>query len=110
LSYKKLGLQGRQRRHVGNLALHQTHSVNYTSSVKRAEVVLPDPIYQQVEGLAAQFHLTVPEFLCQAAAQIALRQAKPRPNGEWRFPEGRHLGAFRAPVGDWRLLANEAAD
>ena len=89
-------------------ALHQTHSVNYTSSMKRAEVVLPDPIYQQVEGLAAQLHLTVPEFLCQAAAQIVQRQA--RSNGEWRFPEGRHLGAFRAPVGDWRLLANEAAE
>ena len=68
--------------------------------MKRAEVQLPDTIYQQVEGLAAQFHLTVPEFLCQAAAQIALRQARPRPNGEWRFPEGRHLGAFRTPAGD----------
>jgi hypothetical protein len=78
--------------------------------MKRAEVVLPDPIYQQVEGLAAQLHLTVPELLCQAAAQIVQRQAKPRPNGEWRFPEGHHLGAFRAPISDWRLLANEAAD
>ncbi|MCU0785489.1 MAG: hypothetical protein MUF81_15850 [Verrucomicrobia bacterium] len=80
--------------------------------MKRAEVQLPDTIYQQVEGLAAQFHLTVPEFLCQAAEQIVRRQARPqpKPNGEWRFPEGRRLGAFRAPVGDWRLLANEAAD
>jgi hypothetical protein len=80
--------------------------------MKRAEVQLPDTICQQIEGLAAQLHLTVPEFLCQAAEQIAQRQAKPqpKPNGEWRFPEGRRLGAFRAAVGDWRLLANEAAD
>ena len=80
--------------------------------MKITEVRLPDTIYQQVERLAAQFHLTVPEFLCQAAEQIVQRQARPqpKPNGEWRFPEGRRLGAFRAPVGDWRPLANEAAD
>ena len=79
--------------------------------MKRAEVRLPETICQQVEGLAAQLHLTVPEFLCQAAEQMLHRQAKPRPkpNGDWRFPEGRRLGAFRAPVEDWRLLANETA-
>lgn len=77
--------------------------------MKRAEVQLPDTLYQQVEGLAGRLHLTVPELLCQAAEQMLLRQASPhsKPNGDWRFPEGRHLGAFRAPVEDWRLLANE---
>ena len=82
--------------------------------MKRAEVVLPDPIYQQVEGLAAQIHLTVPEFLSQAAAKNARQQGKHQLqaplNGEWRFPEGCRLGPFRALVRDWRLLANEAAD
>lgn len=80
--------------------------------MKRAEVQLPDAIYQQVEGLAIQLHLTVPELLCKAAEQMVHRQFKPqtKPNGDWQFPEGRHLGAFRAPVEDWRLLANEAAD
>ena len=79
--------------------------------MKRAEVQLPDTIDQQVEGLATQLHLTVPEVLCQAAEQMLHRQAKPRSrqNGTWRFPEGRHLGAFRVPVEDWRLLANEIA-
>ena len=80
--------------------------------MKRAEVQLPDTIYQQVEGLAAQLHLTVPEVLCQAAEQMLHRQPQRRskPNGNWRFPEGRHLGAFRVPVADWRWLANETAD
>jgi hypothetical protein len=80
--------------------------------MKRAEVQLPDTIYEQIEGLAVQFHVTVPELLCQAAEQMVRRQASHRtkPNRDWRFPEGRHLGAFRAPVEDWRLLANEAAD
>jgi predicted transcriptional regulator len=79
--------------------------------MKRAEVQLPDAMYHQVEGLAEQLHLTVPEILRQAAEQLLHRQAKPRskPNGDWRFPEGRHLGTFRVPVEDWRLLANETA-
>ena len=71
---------------------------------------LLDPVYQQVEGLAGQLHLTVPELLCLAAEPMVNRQAKPKPNGDWRFPEGPHLGAFRAPAEDWRLLANEAPD
>ena len=45
------------------------------------------------------------------AEQMLRRQPGPPPpaNGGWRFPEGRHLGPFRAPVEDWRLLANETA-
>jgi hypothetical protein len=80
--------------------------------MKKAEVQLPDAIYQQVEGLAVQLHLTVPQLLCKAAEQMVLRQApiQPKLNGGWRFPEGCHLGTFRTPAEDWRLLANEAAD
>jgi hypothetical protein len=80
--------------------------------VKRAEVQLPDTLYQQVEGLAVRLHLSVPELLSAAAEQVVLRQARvqPTPSGGWRFPEGRHLGTFHAPVEDWRLLANEAVD
>jgi len=55
--------------------------------------------------------LTVPEFLRKASEQILTVQPKPQPKPTlgWRFPEGRRLGAFQAPVEDWRLLANEAA-
>ena len=85
--------------------------MGYVAPVKRAEVQLPDPLYQQVEGLAQQLHLTVPEVLRRAAEQLVHRQGgvPPRANGDWRFPEGRHFGPFRAPVEDWRLLANETA-
>lgn len=80
--------------------------------MKKAEVELPEAVYQKVEGLAAQLHLTVPEVLCEAAEQMLLRQVPPPPktHGDWSFPAGRRFGAFRAPVEDWRLLANEAAD
>ena len=80
--------------------------------MKKAEVQLPDAIYQQVEGIAQQLHLTVPELLCQAAEQMVRRQARPqpKPQRDWQFPDGRRLGAFVAPVENWRLLASEAAD
>ena len=79
--------------------------------MKRAEVQIPDPLYQQVEGLAQHLHLTVPELLCRAAEQMVRREAvaSPKPAGEWQFPDGRSLGAFRTPPEDWRLLANDPA-
>ena len=79
--------------------------------MKRAEVQLPDPLYQQVEGLAQHLHLTIPELLCRAAEQLVQRQptTRPTPAGEWHFPAGRPLGAFCAPPEDWRLLANDPA-
>jgi hypothetical protein len=80
--------------------------------MKTAEVQLPDAIYLQVEGLAGQLHMSVPELLRQAAEQMVNRQAPTRGQlrEDWRFPEARPLGPFCAPVEDWRWLANEAAD
>jgi hypothetical protein len=79
--------------------------------MKRAEVQLPDPLYEQVQGLAKKLHVSVPELLCNAAEQMVQRQIKPqaKKDADWHYPDGRNLGAFRAPVEDWRLLANEAA-
>jgi predicted transcriptional regulator len=78
--------------------------------MKRAEVELPDPLYQQVKGLAQEKHLSISDLLRQAAEQLVQRQAQTPPGtraDNWHFPEGRHLGAFLAPAEDWRLLANE---
>jgi len=77
--------------------------------MKKAEVQLPDALYQEVEGLAVSLHVSVPELLSTAVEQMILRQAKAQPTltGDWQFPEGHHLGTFLAPVEDWRLLANE---
>jgi len=46
--------------------------------MKRAEVQLPDTMYVQVEGLAEQLHLTVPEVFRQAAEQMLQYLPKPR--------------------------------
>ncbi|HUD46606.1 MAG TPA: hypothetical protein VMR33_07240 [Candidatus Baltobacteraceae bacterium] len=80
--------------------------------MKIAEVQLPDAVYQQMEETAARLHLSVPELLRSLAEQAIQHglKSRPAPAGNWRFPEGRHLGAYRAPVEDWRLLANEMAD
>jgi hypothetical protein len=45
-------------------------------------------------------------------AEVEVRPVEPsrtegKPTEAWRFPEGRHLGGFGAPVEDWRLDANE---
>jgi hypothetical protein len=79
--------------------------------MRRAEVQLPDPLYEKVEGIARQLHLSVPEVLCKAIEQMVEYQTpKHQVNGDWRFPEAKHLGAFLAPLEDWRLLANEPAE
>lgn len=79
--------------------------------MKKAEVHLPDALYQQVEGLAGQLHTTVPELMRKAVEQLVLQQARPtnKGQGQWQFPEGFRLGQFRASAEDWRLLANEDA-
>jgi Ribbon-helix-helix protein, copG family len=80
--------------------------------MKMTEVPLPDAVYDQVENLAAQRHLTVPELLRQAAEQMVREPARPpfKPNGGWQFPAARHLGEIRVPAEELRLLANEVAD
>lgn len=80
--------------------------------MKTTEVPLPDAVYKQVESLAAQRRLTVPELLRQAAEQMVRRPAKPqlKPDDDWQFPVARHLGDMRVPAEELRLLANEVAD
>lgn len=86
-------------------------AVRWILPMKRAEIQLPDLLYRQVEGLAHQLHLSVPELLVRAAEQLVQQAPAPQtaPNGQWQFPEGGHLGPFRAPAEDWRLLANDSA-
>ena len=68
--------------------------------MKKAEVQLPETLYKQVEGLAGQLHLTVPELLRHAAEKMIARGDKPQPktDGNWQFPAGRRLGNFRTPL------------
>ncbi len=74
--------------------------------MKRAEVQIPDSLYQQMEKLAQQLHSSVPELLCRSAEQWIHRQTEPSPktNGKWALPKGHSLGAFVSPEEDWRMF------
>ena len=85
--------------------------MDYISALmKRTEVQLPDPLFEQVAGLARELKLSVPDLLRRAAEELVQHQSQPVPNepSAWEFPEGCELGEFLAPVEDWRLAANES--
>jgi hypothetical protein len=77
--------------------------------MKRTEVQLPDPLFDQLSGLARELQLSVPDLLRRAVEELVQQQMRPVPKEQsaWEFPEGRDLGQFLVPVGDWRLAANE---
>ena len=85
------------------------HSCVYCFARAHAKLADRDP----GAGFSARVgvKVNVPELLRRAAEQMVGDQAPARPlaNGPWRFPEGRHLGPFRAAAEDWRLLANEGS-
>ena len=64
---------------------------------------------EQTESRARHRHVSVPELLRQAAEQLVRGQrvATNGITGNRYFPDGLALGAFNAPVEDWRSLANE---
>jgi hypothetical protein len=107
-----LGMQRGSEPSEAELPLAARRHKGYSTCVKIAEVKLTDAVYQQMEETAARLHLSVPDLLRSLAEQAIQHDLKSGAGGagNWRFPEGRHLGAFRAPVEDWRLLANESAD
>jgi hypothetical protein len=94
------------------LSLAKTEITDTLIAVKTAEVQLPDAVYQQMEQTAARLHLSVPELLRNLAEQAVQHGVKKQivVAYNWQFPEGRHLGEFKARAEDWRLLANESAD
>ena len=69
--------------------------------MKRAEIELPEPLFEQVEGAARRLHMTVPQFL-QRAAEKAVAQEQ-----AWEFPAPPDLGELLLPPEAWRLIANE---
>ena len=78
----------------------------------KTAVPLTDAVYDQVERIAAQRHLTVPELLRQAVEQMVRLPSTPTPRRgvDWEFPAARHLGELRASAEELRLLANESGD
>jgi hypothetical protein len=80
--------------------------------MRKAEVQLPDQLYEKVESVAKQWSLTIPEVLREAAEQLVRNEPVrvPAAKRDWHFPEGMRLGAFLSSPEEWRSAANESAD
>lgn len=72
----------------------------------RTQVQLPDDLHRAAKRLAAQQEISLAEVIRRGLEHM-LRIYPPRPAGdEWQPPPPRSLGEFRAPVEEWRDLAN----
>lgn len=75
---------------------------------RRPQIQLPEELYREAKRVARERELSLAEVVRRGVEYITRVYPPARiPPDEWRPPEPRALGAFRAPVRDWRLLANE---
>ena len=76
--------------------------------MKRTQIQIPDPLYDEVKRVADLQEWSVTEVLRRGAEHM-IRCYPPHKtrDAEWRPPSPRAMGAFRAPAERWRELANE---
>lgn len=74
--------------------------------VMRTQIQLPDALYHRTKRLAQQQEISLAEVVRRGLEHmLRLHPLVDEPAG-WTLPEPRDLGSFRAPVEDWRELAN----
>lgn len=85
--------------------------------MKRTQIQLPDSLYAQAKRIAERHEISLAELVRRGLEHmLRLYPVDEKPPGGWSLPEARSLGELRAPVQDWRELANapsldaEAAD
>ena len=78
-------------------------------SMKRTQIQLPDSLYAEVKRVARKQEWSVAEVLRRGAEYMVACYPADRPS-TWTPPEPRSLGAFLAPVSDWRGLAEAPED
>jgi hypothetical protein len=75
----------------------------------RTQVQLPDDLYRDAKRIAAEREITLAEVVRRALEHlVSIYPPRPLVAAQWRLPEPRHLGRFRAGPDQWRELANEA--
>jgi len=77
--------------------------------MKRTQIQLPDPLYEQIKKVARQLDWSVAELIRRGAEYMVKCYAA---SGEdtasgWRPPRAHSLGEFLATPEKWRELANE---
>lgn len=86
-------------------------------TMKRTQVQLPDSLYAMAKRVAERHEISLAELVRRGLEHmLRLYPVDEKPPDGWSLPEARSLGEWRAPVRDWRQLANapppdaEAAD
>lgn len=75
----------------------------------RTQIQLPDSLYGHAKRLAERHEMSLAELVRRGLEHmVRLYRAGDTPDPDWRLPEPLALGAFLAPVEDWRELANAA--
>lgn len=74
----------------------------------RAQIHLPDHLYAEAKRIAAEQEMTLAEVFRRGLEVMARLYPRGRSTeGPWELPKAMRLGAFRAPVEQWRELAND---
>jgi hypothetical protein len=76
----------------------------------RTQIQLPDDVYRKAKRIASQHEISLAEVVRRGLEHmIRVYPAGAEPEGGWKLPAPRRLGAFRAPPATWRELANGPA-
>jgi hypothetical protein len=74
----------------------------------KTQVQLPDRLYREAKRVAGEREISLAEVLRRGVEYIVRTYPRleegPRP---WTPPAPHHLGGFKAPPDEWRLMANE---
>lgn len=72
----------------------------------KTQIQLPDHLYREARRIAADYEMSFAEVV-RRSLERAIPDYPPKSSAPWQPPEPLDLGAILAPVGEWRLLANE---
>jgi len=78
--------------------------------MKRTQVQIPDPLYQEVKRIATLQDWSISEVFRRAAEQMVAQYPPNKKPDAWALPEPRAMGAPLIPPDGWReLLAEDEA-
>ncbi len=77
--------------------------------MKRTQIQLPDPLYEQIKKVARQLDWSVAELIRRGAEYMVrcYSASAESESNEWKPPDAHSLGDFMVPADKWRELANE---
>jgi hypothetical protein len=71
----------------------------------RTQIQLPDHVYAEAKRIAQEHEISLAEVVRRGLERM-IALYPPGRNTDWDLPAARALGRFKAPVEQWRELAN----